>query len=64
MIGYISTKININDKIMLFADDTTAFTVNKELHQLKYHREKIKLLQVKDTYLLKFVYKQQHSKYT
>ncbi len=30
---------NINDKIMLFADDTNAFTVNKDLNQLKHNGE-------------------------
>ncbi len=30
-IGYISK--NIDDKIMLFADDTNAFTMNKDLNQ-------------------------------
>ncbi len=38
-IGNISK--NINDKIMLFADDTKAFTVNKDLNQLKYDGEKL-----------------------
>ncbi len=38
-IGNISK--TINDKIMLFADDTNAFTVNKDLNELKHDGEKL-----------------------